>query len=361
LKGVNYTPNQNKKYSAHASAFSALIEYFTKTNDKRDTIIYDIYKNVLSTQSSVGGLLQALNETENIWWPGFLREFIKGNIFDVPGEKFLKNITETIEFDEDDTVKYVRDDYNDLSAKLYKIEINSEEILNNKSFQFKVGPESLNLDYVKVLVFGVNADDINFISEGINCFAENISKYDALLACVVNSGNEPPYTGNSTIELEIRVINKLSSCKITTRLIIKYKIEDDDSVYTRSWQPSWKAIGEFKGNKFTGNIDPYYQGENTTGSISVSIDPNTKDVTYFNANAHSVEFKRSSSWSIVGKNIPHNWSSTHTQENIITGTATCERIDYAHGIWLDDYIGDTKITRYGCDDNSMISIELYFP
>ena len=80
----------------------------------------------------------------------------------------MNNITKTIEFNDGDTLKYIEEIYNDLSAKLFRININSSDIKDSKSLNFKLGPSSLNLDYVKTLVFGISDNKLTFLSEGID-------------------------------------------------------------------------------------------------------------------------------------------------------------------------------------------------
>ena len=53
----------------------------------------------------------------------------------------------------------------------------SEEI-NNKTLKFKLGPQSLNLDYVKALVFGITENNLTFISEGTDFLIGNLNKYN---------------------------------------------------------------------------------------------------------------------------------------------------------------------------------------
>ena len=206
---LNFSSNISNSWdkTKQVLPFIALVEYLTNYSEKGENIIFDIYNNILASEvsenPSVDGVIKALNNTENIWWPNFFKEFIQGNIYNVTGEEFLKNITKTIDFNDGDTLKYIDEIYNDLSAKLFRIDINSSDTKDSKSLNFKLGPSSLNLDYVKTLVFGISDNKLTFLSEGIDFSVGNLAQYDALLACVVNSGNEPPYTGSQNITMQV--------------------------------------------------------------------------------------------------------------------------------------------------------------
>jgi len=242
----------------HRVVLIGLIEFLTKTNG--DKIIVDIYNSIISQKSSVGGLIKALNDTENIWWPNFFKEFLIGNIYNVPSDKILKNITEIIEFNTGDTHKYVDATYNDLSAKLFRININSEEIENNKTLNFKINPSGINLDYVKTLVFGLLDGKLKYITEGIDFNIGNLSNYEALIACVVNSGNEPPYTGSSNISLEIKIgnqnlTNTFKKCQLSVRMDGKYSSDEGplDLIFFGGFE-SLKDVGVY-GDFFTASWD----------------------------------------------------------------------------------------------------------
>jgi hypothetical protein len=55
---------------------------------------------------------------------------------------------------------------------------------------FKLGPENLDLEYAKALVFGINGNSILFIGEGNDFPVGNLNQYDGLLACIVNSNQQ---------------------------------------------------------------------------------------------------------------------------------------------------------------------------
>ena len=197
-----------------------------------------------------------------------LRNLFKA-IFIIYQAKSLKNITETIEFNDGDTLKYADKTYNDLSTKLFKVKINSEEI-KTKTLNFKIDSNGINIDYVKALVFGLSNNKLIYLAGGTDFNVSYIQPYDALLACVVNSGNEPPYTGTSNIDLDIKVTDDLAF----RHCDINFAVVEMHDTLEGVWSPGWYTDGVFKDNVYTGTINKERQGGNATGSIRVELDDN---------------------------------------------------------------------------------------
>ncbi|MDX1700453.1 MAG: hypothetical protein R3250_07550, partial [Melioribacteraceae bacterium] len=180
--------------------------------------------------------------------------------------------------------------YRDLSAKLFKVDIKSEKLKSDGVLNFKIGPESLNLDYIKLLIFGISNNKLTLLSEGIDVIVGNLDSYQGLLACVVNSGNESPYTGTSKIELSIRSIDSLPPEGIMT---ISAKFLED--LYLKTATDEYDIIGaDYIDHYVTGKVklinDSTYWGEwdeddqigyHHKGSMTVVIDPLTKNLKYF--------------------------------------------------------------------------------
>jgi len=358
---------------SHGIGMSALLKYLTQ--DYGNDIVRKFFNGLKKNHNALEVILDTLNNryniSESIWWPSFFKEFIQGNIYNVPSEEFLTNISETIEFNDGDTLKYIDETYNDLSAKLFKIKINSEEIKNNKSLQFKIGPESLNLDYVKALVFGLSNDQLTFISEGIDFPVGNLNKYDALLACVVNSGNDPPYTGTSNIELDIRTKDSNLPFEgimtINGHFIeyVNYKSATEEREYETDliyhhWTGKVKLINE---STYKGSWDEVDQFEyNHKGEMTVVIDPTTKNLLYFEAK----EIKDGDFVSVIDeKIISHNIN----RPRFSTGTfwwnylgkdgdacSMVEKLEYTKG---NDEWRETMKSYY-CNATSSIMISFNF-
>ena len=374
LNGLPYKENKKIKKSIynHFIAFSSLIEYLANNITKKEMVIIDIQNNILSKKSSVDGLIATMNETENIWWPNFFKEFIQSNIYNVPIDEFLKNITETIEFNDYDTLKYADKTYNDLSAKLFRININSEEIKNNKSLNFKLGPESLNLDYVKTLVFGIRNNNLVFISEGIDFSLGNLYQFDGLIACVVNSGNEPPYTGTSEIKLDIRAKEELqfNACKIEINVIgiwERHRIPPPPNtlptIDTMGYRAEWNTLGNFTANTFEGVLEKNEYGAEAKGKVKIDLDGQL-NISSLTVEAISHYDQENSQWECSSINIALQNKADWNMYFDVLGENTCNSLTKVYHYHesppsITGVIPYSKLIDYYCDENSYIKVTLY--
>ncbi|MEJ2616084.1 MAG: hypothetical protein P8Z35_14085, partial [Ignavibacteriaceae bacterium] len=325
---------------------------------------------VISKKSSVEGIISLFEDTENIWWPNFLKEYISSNIYNMQGEDFLNNIKKTIEFNDGDTLKYVDETYKDLSAKLFRININSKDIKDNKSLNFKLGPSSLNLDYVKTLIFGISGNNLTFLSEGIDFSVGSLYQYDGLLACVVNSGNEPPYTGTSNINLDIRVKEELPFNRCTISVLVNGVFEyhrippppdTEPSIDTVDWGANWETRGNFTGYIYEGiiNTEPEGVGQKT---IKLILDENFNIIS-FNLKGTNDDGTNYSEWSCSGGNINPTKQTTDNIEYEIYNQNTCYGLTNVY--FYSEIPTSTpgvrrysKMTNYFCNENSFLKIVL---
>jgi hypothetical protein len=72
------------------------------------------------------------------------------------------------------------------------------------TLRLKLGPGSLNFDYVRILVFGLKDGEPEFLDEGVDFTVGDLEDYGSLVVAVVNSASEEPYTENLRTELDIR-------------------------------------------------------------------------------------------------------------------------------------------------------------
>ncbi len=348
LHGLNILTGQ-KPY-----ALIPLIEHITRFNERGYKIVYDIYNSIVEHKSSIKGLLKALNDTEHIWWPNFFKEYVQGNIYNAPTEEFLKNTSKTIDFNDGDTLKYVDETYDDLSAKLFKININSDEI-RNKALNFKIDPEGINIDYVKTLVFGLSNDKLTFLAEGTDFNVAYFQSYEALIACVVNSGNEPPYTGTSNIDLDIRVTNDLAFKYCDIRLAV---IEMHDTV-EGVWSPGWYTMGTFKDNVFDGKINTEKQGEYTTGTIRVEVDDNKNILSLDVMAYHSDPTGFSSQWGFNAKNIPPTENEPYLLVYSYLKYDVCNYVKGIYAKYTEVDGSEWEIKNHKCDQESHLHIKFH--
>jgi len=244
-----------------------------------------------------------VSTTEDIWWPGFFKNYLEGTIWDIPGESFLEKINsdDIVEFaSETDTLKYLDRDYPDLSARLFRVNLGIDLVESGlgdgDKLKFELGPEHLNMDYVKVLVFKYENDKIDFIGEGEEVTVSGLKSLlengdMTLLAAVVNSANEYPYLEKMKIELTVKLVKER---------IWPWKYVSIDALVTDAILES-PSMGETSWGNFTHKLTDQLLEESEDGTlfktswleqasnykyeggIEIMVDTMTYEITWFYA------------------------------------------------------------------------------
>ena len=319
-----------KKYSlkvaGHGVGMSPFIKFIMDNYDNDGKLLLNMFNQMLNNENTgAAALINSISVPEYTWWPGFFKEYLTGNIFNISSDAFLNKIASLDELhfnDETDTLKTFDRTYPDLSAKLCRINI-SQTFKEKGKLNFNIGPSSLNLDYVEVLVFGLVDDQLVFINRGTDFIVSDLGDYSSLVACVVNSGNESPYTGNSNINLEVK-----SNFRDWNWPFVNILIWDID-VDIETYYPYYDKRDTFntqritlahqpyelskEGNVFTGKKDKIYDWGTYTshdiGEVKISIDESNYNVLSFALNDSSVYDLNINTWKFEGFNIPLVWQS----------------------------------------------------
>lgn len=209
----------------HGKGLSPLIKYLVENHNTDLDLLQKLYlemQNSAHFSQPIDALLPSLSQPEYVWWPGFIKAYLTGQVRYIPGEIFMDEINADDELhftEESDTVKYYDRQYPDLSARLCKVKLDpklSESVLDETDkLNFRIGPESLNLDYVKVLVFAYKNGELEFLAEGQEVTLNNLKNrmeqgLNTLMAVVVNSASESPYEEVLGIDLTVRILKKKS-------------------------------------------------------------------------------------------------------------------------------------------------------
>ena len=329
------------KVAGHGVGMSPFIKFIMDNYDSDGSLLINIFGALIKSGKYIpaDAIINTLNIPEYTWWPDFFKEYIAGNIFDINGESFINKIISTDDLNfvnESDSLKIAEGTYPDLSAKLYKI--NLSQLLKDKGkLMFKLGPSSLNLDYIKALVFGLKNDKLVLVNEGIDFTVSNLQENDFLIACVVNCGNEPPYTGTSNIDLEVR--SNLRSWDWPYINVVVRDIEADVEVFhpyyntydtIKAWGLTF-AHQPFEvtkeGNEFKGIKDKIYDwGSYQTheiGEIKILTDETNYNVLNVELIDSSLYNDNVDNWKLTANSIPFYWKSeTSLQQQLEANVRT---------------------------------------
>jgi hypothetical protein len=211
LQGLSVPKDDNAL--THGAAMSGLMKYIADTYGT--SMLPDLFGNVRSSSHAADALITTIPDGPDVWWPGFLKKYIGGGIYNVLSDSLLRQFTNTANPDQftialpSDTAKHFSASYPDFSARPYKINLRYPTINDKTWLQFALGPNDLNFKYVGVMLFGLKDKKLEYWGFGKELKLENIKALTAagydIVAVVVNSSNAPPYTGTWTIELTVRI------------------------------------------------------------------------------------------------------------------------------------------------------------
>lgn len=293
-----------KRQIIHGMRMTPLISYLMDNyNSDLDLItkIYDQMQNAAIFKQPVDAILNSISVPEYQWWPAFIRAYLEGSIRDIPAEMFLGLIDagDQMHFmDKTDTLKYFDRSYPDFSAKLCQLNLSeylSESVLGERDkMTFELGPDHLDLDYVKVQVYAYKEGELEFLSEGSEVTIPNLKGLiedgnTKLLAVVINSLSEAPYLDETGIELSVRIIREkewpwtfLAAQVVVTEALFR---SADGTEYT--WAEYQYKISDQEvevsedGTRFTASWldqDADYKYE---GGIEISMDKESFAITSF--------------------------------------------------------------------------------
>jgi len=140
--------------------------------------------------------------------------------------------------------------------------------------------------------------------------------------------------------------------------------QEEPEEYSGVWKPKWHARGYFNGNTYGGIIDPeLHGGGNTSGTMTMIIDPESSQVLSFSASATTLDPPWTSSWGITGGNIPViNETAGVSFEAKVSGPSLCSQ----HGITASAFTANSltdwwdRLIRVECSNESYVWIKCTF-
>jgi hypothetical protein len=357
---------------------SAVIKYLADRYG--DSIVVEMLEDWSDGKThSIRALVNSVPDPEYVWWPGFCREYIKGNVYNVKPDTFLAHVASTFDVaSASDTLKLFSGTYRDLSAKMYRINLNYGDIDSKARIRFGLDATGVNLDYTTVMVFGLKGGTLEYFSEGTPALivegvrALTTAGYD-LIAVVVNSFNQAPYNENSNIELEVEIVSELEMaynwCRISIGYVNMHFSIGDTADYWVKTGMSWEGEGSFSGNTFTATWhdteDSWDSWKISSGSLTVVVDPvrtDSFDVMSFSATkiADRPGGGYPETTSVSGTDVPFDEFDDFYNlflRCLVVGTGACSHIGsfaLEREIVAANY--KEKVIEYQCDDESDLRI-----
>ena len=300
----------------HGDGLAGLMKHLADTYGVR--LLADIYHTLPAATNEIDVLMEKIPDPEYIWWPAFLKRYIAGEIYEIPADTLLRDLqagpgSREYTIDErTDTLKYFSDKFPDLSAKLYRVNLRYQNIASNATITFEVGPPTLNLYYVHVMLFGLKNNKLEYWETANKVKVSKVKDLTAagydIVAAVVNSANERPYTGTMAIDLDVRV-----EADVVTSARIKVRTSGVTGWYDGTYTPTDFVLynssntfreGRIIGNAFTATWDDATTLVRKSGTWNITIDFSATPVkvTYFKAEEMSVSSTETETWKVEASN-----------------------------------------------------------
>jgi hypothetical protein len=315
----DYEKNRERMQD-HGIGMSVTIKYLKEFQNMQYSAIGNYFRTFNFMQLVEAPIIE--------WWPDFFKKYLTNELFKLPDDYFITiaNAEWNINTEADTLKKFASAEigkYQDLSAKMFKINFNYTDLDETQNLKFKmIGPD--NSKDLSLLLFSTNNNKLEFIEttqsaeyeiKNIKSYIDNVAS--GFFAVLVNSNiTQDDLLGESSIDLEVRVTPKqeppalpFNKCKITLlNLIVHEHTEYSDSEPTDGsrnfgYSSGNDVFGQFEGNTFKGIANRTIGSTNYQDTIEITLNETLDSVKYL------------------------SWRTGHFYEDIINGIYTNEYFD----------------------------------
>ena len=293
----------------YAKSMTALVEYLDQTYNitAGDQVLANMIETVRGGSDGFTAISTCINGGPHLWWPAFMKAYLGGNVFDMTSSKLITEdtITEAFEITPDDTLTTFTGYYNNLSTKMHGITYADSLINHIDTITFTLASYLQDEPDVSLQIYGVKDGKFKLLGYGAEVTIDTIANATdtrQIVAAVVNSTYEEPYTATRVIPLDVHVSLKQpaednTGVFETTRGALEFLMLDVDckpknpESCTHEFCRLDKAFeyytGTWTGSTFTTTWDDYTQESDwederrETGSMQITLDDTGNSVTGF--------------------------------------------------------------------------------
>lgn len=324
-------------------------------------------------------LLDGIGIPHNEWWPDFIKQYVNNEIFKFPDGYFSQYTDASWDVNtENDTLKIFKSsgtkNYQDLSAKRFKIDLDYPEFDDSQNISFEINQFANNNEY-SIILFSVTngkpeylqtSNSKNLEISNLKSFTENNGK-QILVVVVNNDITTENLLGQSNIELKIEISSKKTEqifdynrCHVEVQFIAEI---ERGSNFGSSFETKLQSLGssQMRGNIaeniYTGEFK--YSNETTTSDYTLNVVLNethdTVKTFIWKAKQIGPEDDMLTEQEISGINIPVNITNPSKFE--LSGPEICN----ISTIKYDFSVGEqfVRITDKSCDSESYIFLHFY--
>jgi hypothetical protein len=201
-------PGAGMSAAEHGKGAAPLIKYLYS---RQFDVLGDFLKGIAENKPAlhISELLRVVDGEVADWLPEFYKQYVGGNIYGVQASKFIENAHGLWAPTAQDTQKTFSDIFQDLSARLYSIDLGSQQFAQNTSLHFEVSSDEVSVDDITIIVFSYDGDKLHYIGDGTDFWIADIDQLasadEDLLAVVVNTAydEEMEYSASTRIDLSL--------------------------------------------------------------------------------------------------------------------------------------------------------------
>ena len=374
LNGVGNLANLTN----HGIGMSVMIKYLTQSSSFGLNGIGNMYKYQVG-ETWINGLLNTVDSPFEVWWPDFFRFYIKGDIFELPNYYFINRAHDewNIDSEEDVSKTFTSAEvgtYQDLSAKIFKINFNYTEFDNSQDLIFELKNLDNNTD-LALLLFSVQDGKPKYLQTSnsktlkIDDIKSLIDKNETqFLAIVVNNDfTTEDYLGQSNINLTAEVTPKelppacsfdpslYDQCKISLWVLAEKETTNENGTSSETGTLIYNTQiidGSFNENTFTG----IFESESVRDTITVILNDNLNMVEYLKRSG----VEENTAWEIY-------WEKGYTATDLLLNCDSQNKFE-AKGLDVCNKVSEiiynystpiytTTLTDFSCEEVSSIMVE----
>lgn len=361
-------PARNMRQHGYAEA--PLVKYLV--THYRESALNRIYDAIAADLHPAQALAGSMADPPRIWWPDFVQRYISGEFYGVQNQVFLDGVTQTFQIRSSrDTLTSWTDNYPDISARLYRIDLEYADIPAGAQLQFAVSGSAAQHENTRVTLFGINQGKLEFWTGGDTVNVAKIrdltqAGYD-ILAVVTCSTLEKPYYHTQGITLEVRLIQPVAF----TAGRFKARIE---GVQMYSDGTSWNAgvfylndywhTGGVANNRFQASWNITTTDPTREGSLTVWLDAGVSpmvmtafefhETTRSGVDIETLDCVSKKNLAVAGE-VTYSGGSARIFR--IKDTQACEALAALANNYTASW-GGWNLTSFSCDEESYVEITL---
>ena len=359
----------------HGIGMSSVIKYLTDDSRFGKAGIRNMYEYISEhhPDKSTQALLQTMTAPLTEWWPDFFKKYVSGEIYDVPIDFFLEKAKGEWDINSiEDTLKVFSStefsigEYLDLSAKMFKINLNYEPPDTSYKMLFNMTGEDGTPDDLALVVFGIDAsgnakylgtaNEQDFEILNLKDFID-VDGIKQFLVVLVNSNIiSNDYLGKYNVDLTVKVqkqdynvCNAIMAIPIEVRT---YFADTEQESFNTTGLPNYnpKAVGSFDGNTWTGSFN---EG-GWTGQLVATLNDDRTMVTNMDFMYYYNDENNNGTMGYSFTNIPiHPWDpglyTLHYNDDPTLCSSHVSNVVYS---WQSGSVSRTLHSGPICDNNS---------